>query len=91
MKNKIPFPEYRAQEPMLYCGRGVNYKNPYREDCYFYHSEPSMGGHISCCKLHRGLGNCPCENCDKYLSKSYAFNIVIEHMKTGGTENESND
>ena len=76
-------PEYHLKDKYpkdwIY-GCGVPYQKPYREDCYFYHAEPSMGGCISCCSLHKGLGNCPCENCAKFLSKSDAFKIILNYV-----------
>lgn len=60
------------------CGCGV--RSPYKEDCYFYYNVEDMGANISCCNLHKGLGNCPCENCAKFLSKSNAFKIILNYV-----------
>ena len=40
-----------------------------------------MGASIPCCGLNEGLGNCPCEDCDKFLSRDNAFDIVLNHIK----------
>ena len=37
------------------------------------------GATIPCCVKNYGIGNCPCENCNQYLSKSDAYRIVEEN------------
>lgn len=82
-REKKLIPEYNLKDKYpkdwIY-GCGATYQKPYREDCYFYHAEPSMGGRISCCRLHKGLGNCPCTNCNKFLSESDAFKIILNYV-----------
>ena len=90
MQNKTPIPEYYTRES-TFCGCGINDKNPYKDDCYFYHEENQMGAIIKCCSLHGGLGNCPCENCDKHLSRHDAFDIVMEYMKGKERMKENED
>jgi len=51
------------------------------EKCYFYSEYHDMGASIPCCSLHDGLGVCPCEDCDKFLSRADAFDIVLKHIK----------
>ena len=58
---------------------GVKYSEETKEDCFYYREEKQMGATIPCCSKHSGLGNCPCENCDKYLSKADAYRIVEEN------------
>ena len=43
-----------------------------------------MGASIPCCGLNEGLGNCPCEECNKFLTKSDAFDIVLKHIRGEG-------
>jgi len=52
-----------------------------KEKCYFYSEFHDMGASIPCCSLHDGLGVCPCEDCDKFLSRADAFDIVLNHIK----------
>lgn len=50
-----------------------------KEDCYFYHEEPQMGATIPTCSYHnKGLGDCPCEECKKYISRSDVYKMVKE-------------
>lgn len=78
--NRKPIPEYYPGKYPKDCTCRCGVRSPYREDCYFYHAEPSMGGCIPCCSLHTGLGNCPCTNCNKFLSKSDAFKIILNYV-----------
>ena len=55
-----------------------------KRGCYFYSEVHDMGASIACCGLNEGLGNCPCEECDKFLSKSDAFDIVLKHIRGEG-------
>jgi hypothetical protein len=50
-----------------------------REDCYFYFEEHDMGARIPCCTRHEGLGNCPCDGCEKYLTKADAARIINKY------------
>jgi len=43
-----------------------------------------MGASIPCCGLNEGLGNCHCEECDKFLTRSDAFDIVLKHISRNG-------
>ena len=47
-----------------------------KTDCYYYHEEQDMGAHIPTCNRYCRLGYCPCEACDKYLSKGKADDIL---------------
>lgn len=51
-----------------------------KTDCYFYHEEPGMGAHIPSCNYFSKLGYCPCEECNKYISKSNIDGIVREFV-----------
>jgi len=51
-----------------------------KEKCYFYSEFHDMGASIPCCNLHDGLGVCPCEDCDKFLSRADAFDIILNHI-----------
>lgn len=57
-----------------------------QEDCFYYQEERAMEGRIPCCKLHHGLGNCPCENCEKFISEAEARDIVRNHSCDGKQE-----
>ena len=52
-----------------------------KRDCYFYSEYADMGAHIPCCDNHKGLGNCPCEECTDFLSKNDADKAVREYVK----------
>lgn len=47
-----------------------------KTDCYYYHEEQDMGAHIPTCNRYCRLGYCPCESCDKYLSKKVLDKVV---------------
>lgn len=57
-----------------------------KRDCYFHHEEYDMGAHIDVCSYYGKLGYCPCENCEKYIQKSEAFNIMKEYVDNRTTE-----
>lgn len=76
--NRKPIPGYYPEKYPKDCTCGCEVGSPYKEDCYFYYNVKDMGANISCCNLHKGLGNCPCENCDKFLSKSDAFKVILD-------------
>lgn len=51
----------------------------HKTDCYFYFEERQMGGSIPTCSYYnKGLGDCPCEGCKKYVSNADISNIVKE-------------
>lgn len=51
-----------------------------KRDCFFYHEEPDMGGHIPTCSYYKQLGYCPCGSCNKYLNIAIAFAIIKKHV-----------
>lgn len=51
-----------------------------KRDCCFYHEEPDMGAHIPTCKCYAILGYCPCDKCEKYLSKFEADKAVRKYV-----------
>ena len=55
--------------------------NMKKENCFYYFEEHDMGAHIPCCKINQGLGNCPCENCDSYLSRNNAYKLMEEQQE----------
>ena len=62
-------PSYPATSHSYGCG--LNFESSkYKEDCYFYGETRDMGATIRFCT--RGeieWGHCPCEKCDRFLSK----------------------
>lgn len=42
-----------------------------KKDCYFYTEEFDHPAIIAWCAYHRQYGVCPCEKCDKYISKNH--------------------
>ena len=63
----VPIPSY----PVGYCGCGLSFEPPkYKEDCYFYGETHDMGAIIRFCTREKiEWGYCPCEKCDRFLSK----------------------
>lgn len=53
--------------------------NVMREDCYYYTEDMDMGAIIKTCLLQGTFGSCPCNGCDKFISKYDVFKIVKEH------------
>lgn len=70
----IPKPTpYNFQYP-AFCGCGIQMPKKYKEDCYFYCEEHQMGATIPYCSYHNGgLGYCPCDNCDKFISRADVY------------------
>ena len=70
----VPVPSY----PVGYYGCGLSSESPeYKEDCYFYGETHDMGATVRFCT--RGeieWGHCPCEKCDRFLSKEEADKII---------------
>ena len=48
----------------------------HKTDCYYYWEEQDMGARIPTCLREKWLGECPCENCDKYLSNKTIARIA---------------
>lgn len=78
----IPAPVYQTQYMPFtlsffwMCGCGIPQKTT-KEDCYFYHEEHQMGSTIPTCSYHnKGLGDCPCEGCKKYIAQSEVCKMV---------------
>lgn len=56
--------------------QGVN-----KPDCYFYHIEHQMGAQIAICTYrNQGLGHCPCNTCDKYISRREVSKLAREKV-----------
>lgn len=66
------------------CGCGIMSEQLERKrDCFFYQEEHDMGATVPCCRYHGGYGNCPCKDCDKYVSWGTAA-MVIKAMVDRG-------
>lgn len=76
----VPVPSY----PVGYCGCGLSFESPkYKEDCYFYGEEHDMGATIRFCTREKiEWGYCPCEKCDRFLSKEEADKIVRSNINS---------
>lgn len=68
-----------AEKFSQFIGCGCTPKSTMRQDCYFYSEDMDMGAIIKCCSFHGGYGYCPCGECDKFISKSEAYNIIRKH------------
>lgn len=51
-----------------------------KTDCFFYEEVQDMSAHIPTCRYHHKLGYCPCEDCEKYIKKSDADEIIKRHV-----------
>lgn len=78
------YPEKYSKDQTCGCEVG----SPHKEDCYFYSTVQDMGADISCCNLHKELGNCPCKNCTKFLDESDAFKIIRDYVNKEEKKNE---
>lgn len=59
------------------CGCSAKREQSHKSDCYFYGEEHHMGATIPTCSYHNGgLDVCPCENCNKYISKSDVHKLI---------------
>lgn len=79
----IPKPNFTSQYPIFsngFCGCFNQTKPKEKTDCYFYTEVQDMGAHIPTCNYHHKLGHCPCDNCEKYIKKSDADEIIKRHV-----------
>ena len=62
---------------------GCDIEHPkHKRDCYFFHKDIDMGALIPCCTFgDHEYGDCPCDNCLHYITKSKASQIVREYIK----------
>lgn len=91
MDNPTPFypTQYMPFTFLGRCGFSTPYKEIIKEDCYFYYTEHQMGAIIPTCSYYNnGLGNCPCDGCKKYITKSDVYKLVKESIdiKDSGAE-----
>lgn len=84
----ISEPVYPVFDFSCFCECSVWEK--YKTGCYFYHEEKDMGGTIPCCSYFGELGNCPCENCEKYIEQSKVFKLVKDIVDKEKNRNEVN-
>ena len=80
-KINIPIPNAGAPKYRSFaeCGYGCGIRTApiHKEDCFFFENVQDMGSRIPTCSYHsQGLGFCPCESCEKYISNSTAYNII---------------
>jgi len=75
-----PTPSY----PPTCCGCGCGLESSkYKEDCYFYGETQDMGAIIRFCTREEiKWGYCPCEKCDRFLSKE-EVDKVARSMQEG--------
>lgn len=52
-----------------------------KKDCFYYFEHQEMGSSTPCCTNNYGLGNCPCEKCNDYISKSDSHKIIRKIQK----------
>lgn len=53
----------------------------HKTDCYFYDEEHDMGATIPICSYcGKGLGDCSCDDCEKYISKSDVYKLAVEKI-----------
>lgn len=58
------------------------YKTPnYKTDCIYYSEDHWMEGTMHLCSKHEGLNNCPCDDCENYISLKKAIQIIEERNK----------
>ncbi|MDE6763714.1 MAG: hypothetical protein K2J73_08560 [Oscillospiraceae bacterium] len=74
--DKAPMPTPNTMDYLSFAGCGCSRKTNYKENCYFYEAVRDMGATIPTCNYYAKLGYCPCEDCNKYISKSTVFEMV---------------
>lgn len=72
----ITYPSYNSFAlAFALCGRQE--RMTYKNDCYFYHEEKDMLATIPVCSYHKkGLGYCPCDSCQKYISNADVYKMA---------------
>lgn len=77
--SSMPAPSY----PVAYCGCDLSFESPkYKEDCYFYGETNDMGATIRFCTREKiEWGHCPCEKCDRFLSKEEVDRVARSLQK----------
>ena len=46
------------------------------EDCYHYYEDVDMHALVPNCMLAKNYGECPCDNCNKYITRKEVAEIV---------------
>lgn len=88
----ISKPSYPFLPYPFFCGCAMPTEPEHKTDCYFFHEEHQMGATIPTCSYyHGGLGNCPCKDCKKYISKSEAYKMVLEKVNKTNPNDYKND
>ena len=61
-----------------------------KEDCYYYFVENDMGAYVDCCAKSYTFGDCPCEECMRYLPKNDIKKIVkaLEDIRDSMDKNQ---
>lgn len=78
----IPPPVYPFSTFPSFCGCSMVQQKEHKKDCYFFHEDHDMGATIPFCSYHKGaLGDCPCKDCENYLSNSDAHKIIMDAIK----------
>lgn len=57
--------------------------NMLKRDCFFCQDYQDMGATVYTCDYHKQYGYCPCEECDKYVSKGTASNFIRDMVDSG--------
>lgn len=76
-----PTPSYPVTSHSYGCG--LNFEpTKYKEDCYFYGETRDMGAIIRFCTREKiEWGHCPCEKCDRFLSKEEVDRVARSLQK----------
>ena len=83
-EKEIPIPEYNSQFQEICDQINRNYcdihkhKTVIRRTCFFFWEDHDMGATIPNCKFGKSYGDCPCEGCEKYVSRGEAMEIVMK-------------
>jgi hypothetical protein len=55
-----------------------------KTNCFNYFEWQDMGACVPCCSLRSNPGDCPCDKCDKFLSKTDARKIINNYYEKHG-------
>lgn len=63
-----------------------------KRDCFFCQDYKDMGATVYTCDYYKQYGYCPCEKCNKYVSKGTASNFIRDMVDSGNNpENEKSE
>lgn len=82
----LPPPVYPFMNLFAFsCACGAMQKREHKKDCFFFREEHHMGATIPTCSYNNGgLDVCPCESCNKYISRADVYKLAVSKVDETG-------